>query len=99
MKRAQIYVDTIEKGGQLQNEGSGDLDDDGNDEKGNDPVYSNWTMVSEGVSDLCNCINDSEEDGWDEPADDVENDERDSADRQIPTYLSVKVDCSTHNFH
>jgi hypothetical protein len=56
-------------------------------------------MVSEGVSDLCNCINDSEEDGWDEPADDVENDERDSADRQIPTYLSVKVDCSTHNFH
>lgn len=41
MKRAKVYVDTIEKGGQLQNKGSGNLDDDGDDEKGNDPVYSN----------------------------------------------------------
>jgi hypothetical protein len=56
-------------------------------------------MVSEGVSDLCNCINHSEENGRNEPADDVEDDERDSADRQIPTYLSVKVDCSTQNLY
>ena len=54
-------------------------------------------MVGNGVSNSSDSNGNKEENSWDEPACDVEDDEGYSTEREVPTYLRVKIDCSADN--
>jgi hypothetical protein len=97
MQRSQIDVDTVSERRDLNNEGTGNFNDDGNYKEIDDPIYLEGTVIRDSVRDVGHSKPRAEENRGDEPSDDVQYDQRNVADMEIPTDRTVKVNCPTNN--
>jgi hypothetical protein len=97
VKCAKIDIDAIDERCNLQQNRSTNLNDNRNKKQWDNPIHPDCTMVGNGIGNFSDSNGNTEENCWDEPACDVEGDEGYSTEREVPTYLTVKIDCSADN--